>query len=69
MIKTIEHFNFELLLEGSYLGWGSKNCWSLGLLLCTHRTRWKKLLKLDRNTLFDFKVLLVLKKTTNISCF
>jgi hypothetical protein len=29
-IKILEHFNFELLLEGSDLGWSFGNCWSLG---------------------------------------
>jgi hypothetical protein len=32
-IKIAEHFNFELLLEGSDLGWGSRNCWSLKLVV------------------------------------
>jgi hypothetical protein len=32
-IKTIEHFNFELLLKGNDLGWGSGNCWSLGFIV------------------------------------
>ncbi len=46
MIKTIKHFNFELLLEGSDLGCGFENCWSLRLLFFTHKVRQKELLKL-----------------------
>jgi hypothetical protein len=46
-IETIEHFNFELLLEGSDLGWSFENCWSLGLLFFKYKVRWKKLLKLE----------------------
>jgi hypothetical protein len=29
-IKIIEHFNFELFLEGNDIGWNYENCLSLG---------------------------------------
>lgn len=32
-IKTIETFNFELLLEGNDLGWDFENCWSFSIVV------------------------------------
>jgi hypothetical protein len=46
-IKTIGHFDFELLLERSDLGCSFKNCWSWEMISFTHG-RLRELLKLDR---------------------
>ncbi len=40
-VKTIEHFNFELLLKGNDLGWGFGNCWSLELIVLHIELGWK----------------------------
>ncbi len=45
-IKIIEHFNFELLLEGSDPRWSSEYYWSLRLLVFTHKVKQKELLEL-----------------------
>jgi hypothetical protein len=49
-IKTVEHFDFELFLEGSHFRCNFENGWSWGYLF-THKVKLKELLELDKDTL------------------
>jgi len=59
-IRIVEHFDFELFLEGNHLGYNFENGWSWGYLF-THIVKLKELLELDKDTHYEFKVLLVVK--------
>jgi len=59
-IKIVDHFDFELFFEGSHFGCNFQNGWSRGYLF-THKVKLKELLELDKDTHYEFEVLLVLK--------